>query len=190
MNTVLITVACIILVSVIGMLIDVSLRFDVGENQGRLVVKLFKIPFCNLDIKVEGDILNFTKLKKRTKSFGFQLNKKNLSFIKALRKNFAHRLYLSRVDIDCFVILSNPASACLISSAIMSFIAFVKHKIIKFQPDAKIDANVLTGFGDNQVVLLLDLQIAISIIDFVWACAKTLFERRNKYGKRYRKFNH
>lgn len=190
MDTVLIVVACIILVSIIGLLIEVSVMFDVGNNEGKLIVKLFKLPIFNLNLKVEGNILNFSKQKKKKKSFIFEINKKNLTFIKALKKNFAHRLYISSIDIDCFVILDNPAVACLVSSGIMSFLSFVKFKIHKFQQDADIATNVLTGFGQSKVVILLDIKLAISIIDFVWACLKTIFERRLLNGKRYRKFNY
>jgi hypothetical protein len=94
------------------------------------------------------------------------------------------------LDIDCFVVLDNPALSSLICSAIMSFLGFIRFKVSLFQNDADIDTNVFTGFGDNQIVFLVDLHIVISIIDFFWACLKTVFERRVLHGKRYRKFNY
>ena len=181
MDTLLIIIAIVLFVSVLGLLIDIRAIYDIGANEGNLIVKLFKIPVFNLKLRVEGNILNFSN-KRKKKPLQFAINKKNLQTVKLLKKNIVNKIYISDLAVDCVIVLDNPAMACIISSSVISSLNFLKLKIINTWPSANVTTNVLTGFEGTRVVAMLDLCITLSIIDLIWAIAKTIFDRRRLNG--------
>ncbi len=189
MNWFIITLAVVSFIFIIGIVIDVNVQFDVTSNNGNLTIKVFKLPIINVQLKIEGNALNFTKKKKKKEPFKFAFTKKNLEFVDILKKNISHRIYLDYMDVTTFVILDNPAHASLASAILIVLSNAIKFRIKEVQPQADITTNCLTGYNNKEVVLLLDLRLVISFMDFVWALIFSIFEKRVVYGKQYRKFN-
>ena len=189
MNWFLIVVGVLIYLGVIGFLFDINLMYDVTRNDGKILIRLFKIiPIANVTLKIEGNVLNFSKAKKKAKSLKFEINASNIRFVETLKNNLIHRIYISRLDVDGIVILDNPAISCLVSSALLTVLNLVKFRLCRWQRDLEVENNIVTGFGCSRLVLFLDATIVISIIDLAWAIVKTLFERK-KDGKKFRQFN-
>ncbi len=191
MNWVWISIAIIVYLGIIGLLIDIKADFNVSHNHGNILIKIFKIPVAKLTLRVEGNAINFTKQKKKKqKSRSLIVNTTNLQLIDEFKKNLIRRLYINNLEIDCFVVLENPAISAVISGIISNLLNILKCKVLNFQDDAKVRTNTVTGFDNNDLAIVIDLSIAISITDLIWAIIVTIFKRKRMYGKKSRQFNH
>ncbi|MBE5735646.1 MAG: hypothetical protein E7361_04305 [Clostridiales bacterium] len=189
MDWFLIITATIIYLGVIGFLFDIRLMYDVTKNNGVLSVKLFKaIPIVNLELKIEGNVLNFSKAKKKAKSLKVKLNSQNIKFLDVLKNNLIHRIYISRISVDSIVILDNPKIASIFSGTLYLLLNYLRYFLCRWQRDLDMTNNVVTGFSGNRFVLFFEGTVVVSIIDLMWAIIKSVFERKLN-GKKYRQFD-
>ena len=176
-------IGLIVYLLIIGLLVDVDLYYNIADNNGRLIVKVFKIPVVYLNLKVEGNAISFVGKNKKKKEKKLIVNLANIEFVKRLKNNIAHRIYVNNLEVDCMLSLTNPAVACVASGAIKNALDTIKYLLTKTHVEAVVDNNVVTGFDKNNLVIFLTANVSFSILDFVWAVAKTVFEKRKNYGK-------
>ncbi len=189
MDWFLIILGIFIYLGVIGFLFDFNLQYDVTANDGILFIRLFKVlPIARVKLKIEGNALNFSRIKKKAKSLKFEINAANIHFLEVLKDNLVHRVYISKLDINGIIILDNPAIASLVSSTILLILSIMRFRLCRWQRDIDVTSNIVTGFDGSKIVVFLDTTIVISIIDLAWAVVKTIFERK-KNGKKFRQFN-
>lgn len=175
----------IVFVITLGVIIDINLKYDVTKNNGELIVKFFKIPLIIVDLKVSGNAINFKK-KSKQKPFQFIINLQNLKFIERLKENIVKRIYINKIETNSIISIENPALASLFSSGFNMLLEALKYKLVKFQNDAFINNNVITGFEENRLIFIANISLVISVMDLILALIKTVFEKGEKYGKQHR----
>jgi len=188
MNWVLIIVGVIIYLGIIGLFVDVQLNFNVSKNSGLIIIKVFKITIIRFNLKIEGNSINFTKQKKK-KTKNLIVNTTNLQFIEELKRNLVKSIYLNNLEIDCFILLTRPDLAALSVGVVNIILNIIRIKVLDFQNDVNISLNTVSGFENNELAVLIDLSLVISLIDLIWAILVTIFRRRRLYGKKHRQFN-
>ena len=177
-------IAFILYLVIVGLIIDINVFFDVSKNYGKLKIKLFKIiPILFVQLKIEGNAINFIGNNKKRKSKQFVINLANINYIKRLKKNIAHRIYINKLNVDIMLSLKNPKYVCLLSSVIKNLLDYFKFKIILTQEESDIKNNIVIGYDENNLLIFGDISVSFSALDFTWALMKTTFEKRRENGK-------
>ncbi len=184
MNWLIIIIASLIFIFVIGLIIDISIEYDLKKNYGMIIIKLFAIPIIFFELKIARNGIDFRGRKKK-KSWRLKIDSKTVSFINNLKNNIINYLYIDYINSNITVNCTRPDVAVLFNSAIATLLSIIFYKIRRNQSDVIIYQNQYTGFDTNNLTICLNARVVISLLDVIWAVIKTIFERKYKYGKQY-----
>lgn len=186
MEVILIVLTILIFIITINLFINVSVNYDIVKNLGRIKIKLFFFTILDAEVSLIAGYFNFFRKNKKVIQIKIDLNDKNFKFIEYAGKFFLEKITLTDCYSEITLGLGDPSLSSIACGYVTIINGLIKSYIYNTFDDVKVKNNVNVDFFNYSSEFRLNIQLFITIFDFVWSFIKAGI-KRSLYGKK-RKF--
>lgn len=175
MNTIIIVVAIIVVVSITNIYLSVDLYFDVIHNLGHIRLKVFGISVLSFDITIVGKYVTFSAKSDKVHRIKIDLYDKSFIFFEILFKKLKDKIVLRKFNIDGTFALSDVMAVSIFSGLLNIFTNYFCKLMQVRHSDADVSGNIQCGFRHRQIDFDMSLSITITIFDILTALLGTIY---------------
>lgn len=173
MKTVIVVVLILLLIVMATINVSLKIEYDLLENVGSLKLKLFNlIPIFVSKITIAGEYLNFSKNKGKVIKIKIDLNDDSVQFFNDVGTFLKKKITLLKLHAAFLVCFENPSVSTMVGSMLNIVISIIFSKILTYTNDVDLQKKVATGFRQLELKTNINLSVAFSLYDFVWALLK------------------
>ena len=175
MNIVFISIAISIVMINIALTLQISLRYDLLKNLGKVQLRLFGILLFSVPFTFVDKYLEFTTKKKVVK-IKIDLADKNIIFFEKLGKKILAKIYLDWLTVKLIFCQDNPMRVSVLGGVCNILLQIMGQKIQMKHKDATISTQTDFGFRHNYIQIYFDTKIMISLFDILSSVLITIIK--------------
>ena len=172
----------IIIVVISTIRFGVTFTYNILSNIGHIKITIFGIPIFSKDITFYISPSNITNKNVLHIKLNFKHN--SFEYFKSVVEEIVGKIYLQKIQLISYVgIKENAYSTSLITGYNSVIYSGMQSYIKSLNLDTNLDFKINTNWLENNLSILANSTIYISIYDIIWCVLYALIKRRT-YGQR------
>ena len=182
MEIVFVIIAISVFIITINLSIKASVSYDFVKNIGYISIRLFKLQLFYSEVSLIAGYFNLIRKNKKVIQIKFDINDKNFKFVEDISTYVIKKIHLVKLNSQFDLKGLDPSQISILAGYVLVVEGVLRSVIQSKYPDALVDSDMKTGYYENKLKFIINLNILITLFDFLWAILRA-FIKRSMYGK-------
>lgn len=177
----LVFLAIFVLIIVLQLTLKAKLFFNVKNNNGKLVLKIFCIKICCVNLSIEHGCIKLTNKKGKNKYLPLELNEQTIEHYNNFQDILFKKTYFKNISIYLNLGIKHSAMQTALICGGVDILTKILYCIFKTKKnETEFFSKIYPNFNSNVIKIGVKAKISISIYDLIWSYFESKVSSKQK----------